>query len=125
MYSSSNLPWPKIHEFLLDIGEIRDPKEFCVRVAKRIHRLIPYDQARVYFVSDTGRIYDEFLLGVEQRWSDLYREYFSRMDNGRYAISNAGYWSPSRKEKGHHSIPKIEGSVYDWADCECDEFIAN
>ena len=35
-------------------------------MVKRIHRLIPYDQARVYFVDDSGKISDEFLVGVDQ-----------------------------------------------------------
>ena len=26
MYSSGELPWKKIHEFLLDVGNIRDPR---------------------------------------------------------------------------------------------------
>lgn len=65
MDSSSGLPWAKIHEFLLNVGDVREPKEFGIQVVKRICRLIPYDQARVYFINDSGSIFDEFLVGVD------------------------------------------------------------
>jgi len=130
MYSSSELPWMKIHEFLLNVENVHDPREFCVQVVKRIYPLIPYDQARVYFINDNGKIYDEVLIGVEQRWSDIYREYYSRIENGRYSIStrieNIRYSIPARTESGRYVIPELKGSVYDWTHHEGDdEFIAN
>jgi DNA-binding CsgD family transcriptional regulator len=125
MYSFGDLPWMKIHEFLLSIGNVREPKEFCVQVIQRIYPLIPYDQARVYFFDDSGKIYDEFLIGVEQRWSDIYREYYSRIDHGRYAIPARRHAITTRIESGCYAIPKIEGGVYDWAKYECDEFITD
>jgi DNA-binding CsgD family transcriptional regulator len=130
MYPSSELPWMKIHEFLLNIENVREPKEFCVQVVKRIYPLIPYDQARVYFVDGNGEVVDEVLIGVEQRWSDIYREYYSKIENGRYSISarieNTRYSIPTRTENGRYTIPKLKGSVYDWTRYEGDdEFITN
>ena len=122
MYSSSNLPWSKINDFLIEVGNIREPKEFCVQVVKKLYPLVPYDQARIYFVSDYGKIYDEVLIGVERRWSEIYLEYFSRIENGRYAIPTRHYLLPSR-ENGHLSLSKLEGGLYDWTDYACDEFI--
>ncbi|HBW34223.1 MAG TPA: hypothetical protein DEF89_02145, partial [Desulfosporosinus sp.] len=107
MNYSSELPWMKIHDFLLNIESIREPKEFWVQVLNQIYPLIPYDQARIYFVNDNGKIYDEVLIGVEQRWSDVYLEYYSKIENDRYAI------------------PKLKGSVHDWTNYECDEFITD
>jgi DNA-binding CsgD family transcriptional regulator len=126
MYSSSELPWTKIHEFLLEIGNIREPKELCTQVVKKIYPLIPYDQARAYFVNDSGKIYDQVLIGVEQTWSDVYVGYYSRIANGRYSIPNrlerGRYSIPSRHERGRYSIPRLDGGVYDWTNYECDEF---
>lgn len=124
MTLSNNLPWTKIHSFLIDVGNVREPKEFSVQVVKRLYSLIPYDQARVYFVNDCGKLYDEYLIGVDQIWSNLYREYYSRIDNGRYSIPTRHY-SIHRgigKGKSNQSIPKIEVCVYDWTDFEYDEF---
>lgn len=120
----SGLPWTKIHEFLLDVGSVREPRDFGVRLIQRICRLIPYDQARVYFVTDNGKIYDEFLIGVEPRWSHIYREYYSRIENGRYAIPTRRYAIPTRAENGRYAIPRVEGAVYDWNDYEPDEFVS-
>jgi DNA-binding CsgD family transcriptional regulator len=117
MYASSELPWTKMHEFLLDIGSVREPKTLCVQVIKKIYSLIPYDQARVYFVDDNGKVVGAVLVGVDPTWSDVYLGYYSRIKNGRYSI-------PAGIERGRYSIPSAKGNVYDWTNCECDEFIA-
>lgn len=115
MYFSSNFPWMKIHEFLNDMGNVRDPKEFCVQAVKNIHVLIPYDQARIYFVNKAGKIYDEFLIGVEKWWSDAYLEYFSKIDGERFSVSTRYNAIPIiRKQTGHYTFPTLGGSVYDW-----------
>ncbi len=118
MYSSSELPWTKIHEFLLSIGTVREAKAFCVRVIEQIYGLVPYDQARVYFVDANGKVHDQALIGVEPVWSDAYLGYYSQIENGRYSI-------PARLENGGRSIPEFEGGVYDWTTCTSDEFITD
>ncbi|MBN1316010.1 MAG: hypothetical protein JXA42_11095 [Anaerolineales bacterium] len=117
MYSSSKLPWMRIHEYLLKIGNIREPKDFCVQAIKNIYSLIPYDQARVYFVNENGKIYDDFLIGVEKRWSDVYIEYYSRIETSRFSISK-------RLNNELSLNSNLEGGVLDWSDYEHnDEFI--
>jgi DNA-binding CsgD family transcriptional regulator len=123
MLPSSDLPWVKINEFLLDIGKVRAPKEFCVQVIKKIYPLIPYDQARIYFVNDNEKIVDQVLVGVEQTWSDVYLGYYSRIENGRYSIPARSYSTLTKTENGRYPIPKLKGSVYDWMNYECDEFV--
>lgn len=132
MYPSSDVPWVKIHEFLLDIGSVRDPKELCVRAIQKIHLLIPYDQARLYFVSETGKIHDQYLVGVEQVWSDLYLEYYSKVENGRYSIPyRIEHYARAEEDRyvvppgivGFRAIPRIQGAVYDWMNCGRDQFI--
>jgi DNA-binding CsgD family transcriptional regulator len=118
MYNPSKIPWMKINDFLLDIGNIRDPKEFCVQVLDKIYPLIPFDQARIYFLNESGKICDEVLYGVEKRWSDVYREYYSILENCRYSISTI-------IENGFYSIPNLMASVYNWGNYECDEFITD
>ena len=36
MGSSSELPWKKIHEFPLDVGNIRHPRDLSVEVVRKI-----------------------------------------------------------------------------------------
>ena len=38
MLPSSDMPWVKINEFLLDIGKVREPKEFCVQTTPTVLR---------------------------------------------------------------------------------------
>jgi DNA-binding CsgD family transcriptional regulator len=86
MNYSSQLPWMKINDFLLYSETLSDSKEFCTQIVKKLYSLIPYDQVRIYFVDCNGKVYDKVLIGVEQRWIDIYFEYYSKVENGRYSI---------------------------------------
>lgn len=116
MLSSSELPWSKIHQFLLDVGVKRDPKDLCVQVVKEIQSLIPYDQARVYFVNDAGKVYDQVLIGVDPTWSEMYLEHFSRIDSGRYS-----FWG--WKARGLNLLPDLDGGIWDWSTYAPDRFM--
>ncbi|MCB8965779.1 MAG: hypothetical protein H6660_02705 [Ardenticatenaceae bacterium] len=118
MCSSNNLPWMEINDFLVDVGSMRDPKAFCVQVVQKIYPLIPYDQARVYFINDMGEIYDEVLMGVDEMWSDIYLQYFSKIDGGRYAIPTRSHMTPTKTKNGRYAFPEFGGSVYDWTNYE-------
>ena len=111
----AELPWVKIHNFLLASGSARDPKDLCVEIVKKIQTLVPYDQARIYFIDDNGKICDEFLVGVDKRWSKLYREYFSTLANNRYNIG-----------KTIRNTKPFDGknNVHDWG-AERGEFISD
>lgn len=116
MPSSNDLPWPRIHDFLLDVGSVRDPRALSVQVIQKIGALIPYDQARVYFVDDAGKVYDQVLIGVDPTWSDVYLDYYSRIEGGRYSIL-------ARLDANRHLSPKLQGGVYDWTSHERDQFM--
>ena len=77
-----------------------------MRSSGRSGHLVPFDQARVYFVNDSGKIYDQVLVGVDRTWSDVYLEYYSRIEGGRYSI-------PARLESRRYSFPKLAGGIYD------------
>ncbi len=109
------LPWVKMHEFLLDSGNIREPREFCIQIVKKIYSLIPYDQARIYFINDNKKIYDEVLFGVDKRWSKAYLEYYSKIENGRYSILS--------KVDNYFADFNFSNGVHDWIDSERDEFV--
>ncbi len=114
---AKDILWTDIHEFLLECGNIRNPKEFSVEIVKKIFSLIPYNQARIYYINDNYTVYDENLFGVEKKWTHLYHEYYSKIENGRYSIfSNV-------MSNGHIIVPKIECCVHDWTSYKNDEFI--
>jgi DNA-binding CsgD family transcriptional regulator len=78
--------WVKVNDFLLAVGCVRERRGFCVEIIRRIGDLIPYDQARIYFINDNGKICDEELFSVHKDWSLAYLDYYSKLDNGKWSI---------------------------------------
>ncbi len=115
---NNSIPWKRIDDFLLEVGNIRTPKELCVQAIKNLYPLIPYDQARIYFIDKNTKVYDDVLFGVGEGWSDLYLEYYSKIENGRYSISN-------QVKSEYFSKPSLDGRVYNWENYDHDEFILN
>jgi DNA-binding CsgD family transcriptional regulator len=113
----NELSWMKINDFLLSNESIMEPREFCVHVVRKIYSLIPYDQARIYFLDYNGKVSDHVLIGVDKRWNDVYLEYYSRIENGHYSIF--------KLENNSYLIPEINGKVHDWEKEPCDEFVSD
>ncbi len=119
------LPWPEIHELLLAVGSVREPRAFCVRAVRELARLVPYDQARVYFIDAAGRIEDEELLGADPAWSERYVDHYAGLDHGLYSVAGRRRALLQRRlEPGHHTMPGLEGGFYDWEEHRRDEFVA-
>lgn len=113
-------PWERIHEFLFDCGGIRNPRELSEEVVKKIDRLIPFDQARVYYVDYSGNLCDEYLLNVNKKWSSLYREYYSKVENGKYALL-----ANLNKNISHVALPPVEECIHDWTNAQPSEYITD
>jgi DNA-binding CsgD family transcriptional regulator len=125
MPGSQTIPWPEIHELLLAVGSVREPRAFCVRAVRELVRLVPYDQARLYFVDATGHIEDEELLGADPAWSERYVDHFAGLDHGLYSIAGRRRaLLQGHTEPGHYVMPGIEGGFYDWEEHHRDEFVA-
>lgn len=101
------LPWNKINDFLVSCGTLRNPKDFRRRVLDRIDSLIPYDQARFYYLNENGEASDEHLVGVDRRVAIEYRDYASLLDDGAFSL---------RARAKHFQIhyPTIEECIWDW-----------
>jgi|GEM_PF-492300 len=108
------LPWGKMNEFILACGNIREPKAFCNKVVKGLAEFIPYDQARVYYTDANGHIYDQTLIGASKAWSSLYLDYFSKVDGGRYAITEK---SPTLSARASET----RAYVRYWMDADLDD----
>lgn len=113
---SSRLPWNKINDFLLEAGSIRDPRDFTVKAAESIFSLVPYDQARIFFINTNGRVHDVVLIGDRHGWIDAYLEYYSKIEDGKYSISKL-------VKSGDRSLQNINLRIRDWTQQGNDEFM--
>ena len=107
-YFNVELPWINIHEFLLKTGSIRVPKDFCLYLTENVNKLIHYDQARVYFINDNGKVYDTVLYGADRNWIEAYLQYYSKIEGGRYSIGREGQRSKSN----------VVNHTFDWSNPE-------
>ena len=104
---TGSLPLNAMNDFVLDCGRHRDPEAFSKRILDKIDGLIPFDQARLYYLNDNGSVQDEYLLGVDRQVVQDYHEYYSLMDGGNYAIAK-------RARNFRRAVPKVEDCVYSW-----------
>ncbi len=126
MPARQSVPWPEIHELLLAAGVVREPRAFCVRAVRELARLVPYDQARVYFLDPAGLIEDEVLLGADPAWSERYVNHYAGLDHGLYSVAGRRRALLQRRlEPGHVAMPGLEGGFYDWEEHRRDEFVAD
>lgn len=82
----SDVPWKRVYDLVLSCGNIHNPKEFAIEIVRQAELLIPFDHARIYFVNEKRRIYDQYLIGIDSKWVTAYLEYYSHIEDGRYNI---------------------------------------
>ncbi len=72
----SSLPWEKINDFFLEIGDAKSRDEFCLRVLDSVQRLVPYDVGGGFFCTRTTL----FLAGrgLSRSADEAYNQYFHR-----------------------------------------------
>lgn len=112
----TGISWEAMYDFVLSCGNVHDIKDFCKEIVHRIGTLVPYDQARIYFLNGNGKVSDQYLVGVDKKWANAYHEYYSKIENGRYAIP-----SELREDMPPYSVSRIHGRA--WDTVPKDEFI--
>jgi DNA-binding CsgD family transcriptional regulator len=117
MISRTDIPWSRINDFLLDCGKVCHPREFCIHLLKKLYSLVPYDEGMVFFLDITGAIIDEFLLNIDPQLIRDYKDYYSKLEDGRYSIS-----VKIREKKVYN---RIQECVRDWSIEENNEFVAD
>jgi DNA-binding CsgD family transcriptional regulator len=112
--------WEQVNQFLLTCGSVRVPRDFCVEIVRKINSLIPFDQARIYFINDNGTVYDEVLFGVEKEWSRAYIDYFSKINGGKWSI-------PHRTSGGdcRRLAHRADWNEVDWESVQDKEFLSD
>lgn len=111
----TDLPWMKIHEFLLMSGRIREPKAFCLHFTENVNTFIPYDQARIFFYTNNGKIFDTILYGADRDWIEAYFQYYSELEDGRYSLFQNEF----------HTESSLFYNYYDWTNEQSSEFISD
>lgn len=95
-----------IYQFLLACGAKHDVYSFCGTVAEQLNHLIRYDQARVIFLDESGKIEGSLLYGVKKHTWDVFMEYYSENEIGSlYELT-----------KPLHIQPNERVNICDWTD---------
>lgn len=79
MLTLTKLPWPKIHDFLLEAGSQRRVQDLTTTVIERIGELIPYDCGAAWFEAKPGtplRCYQT--KGIAERFVMEHNNYYNR-----------------------------------------------
>ncbi len=83
---SEELPWASISNYLLKTGNEREPKAFINKSIENIYELVPFEQARIFFLNVNGNIQDVCQIGADKQWTDAYLDYYSKVENGKYSV---------------------------------------
>jgi DNA-binding CsgD family transcriptional regulator len=106
-----------INDFLINCGNSDDPHELSVKIIEGMNKIIPYDQARIYFLDQKGAVSGEILSGVDKRWLNAYKDYYSQILDGRYSISSR------LRQNNYHFAKSVENNMLDYTACSGDEFV--
>lgn len=112
------IPWEKIYDFVLSSGNVHDLKGFSKKVVHEASRLVPFDQARIYFLDGNGKVGDQYLIGIDKKWVTAYHEYYSKIEGGRYAI-------PKQLKEDMGPFARSYINYRSWVDAPRDEFVAD
>ena len=113
---SEELPWPNINSYLLKTGRIREPKEFIEKSIENIHELVPFEQARFFFLNVNGKIQDVGQLGTSRDWTDAYMNYYSKIEDGKYSLVKNNKYDFSMYQN-------LSVGIKDWTNQSEDEFL--
>ena len=121
MHYNNEYPWAAIHEFLLECGRAASPSEFASKTLNGIKRIINYDQGRVYsFNANNTEVVEDVLLHVDEKWPTTYYNYYSRILDGKYGLSD------KTMQLADMQIPETKtGVLFDWTYRDNDEFVAD
>ena len=89
-----------LYEFLKLCGDKNEVYSFCGTIATELHSFIPYDQARVIFLEETGKISSSLLYGVAQKnWNAFMDYYTENTAVSTYSLKKPLHLSENEKVK--------------------------
>ncbi|WKY43909.1 helix-turn-helix transcriptional regulator [Eubacteriaceae bacterium ES2] len=110
------IQWEEVNQVMLNCGSNHEYKNFCRSIVLNIGRLIAFDKGRFYLFDDNCQIYDEFLLGIDEKWVVEYFNYYAMINNGRYGIDRSRL---QRLEEGKSPVVNVR----DWTKEQASEFL--
>jgi DNA-binding CsgD family transcriptional regulator len=117
MPTLSGLPWPKIHDFLAEVGAQRTIQDFKQTAMKKISELIPFDTAAMWFEMDINRplnLCDN--IGVSKNWVMAHNSYYYQLSpifcdlfSNKFAFCE---WDTMPDTEYHQDFIKPQGTRY-------------
>lgn len=90
------LPWRDLSDFVLRCGTEKSPHGFGASVLDHVAALVPFDQGRLYFLSDNGCVSDMYLIGIGRQDVEEYFEYYHDVDNGEFSVRRLAHLYSTR-----------------------------
>lgn len=115
MNTNVNIPWQKIYKFILSCGSMNDTRAFSISILNNLKELCNFDQSLIYFLDGNRKVYNQYLMNIDKQWSTMYLEYYSKVENGRYALRKSPRESPGK--------PTI--NIIEWKKEPSTEFVPN
>ena len=81
---NANIPWEELYDLILSCGNVHDPYGFAVAILSGLKKLCSFDQALIYFLDGNGKISNQYLMDIDEQWSNLYLGYYSTVDSRHY-----------------------------------------
>jgi len=102
-----------IYDFTITCGNAHSPKNLAIEILKNLGTLCSFDQAFVYFLDGNGKVFDRYLMNINERWGTMYFEYYANLENLRY-----NYTADIKEDPN-----KILLKTYDWENEHSSEFV--
>ncbi|MDO4340045.1 MAG: helix-turn-helix transcriptional regulator [Eubacteriales bacterium] len=67
----------KLDSFFLAVGAEDDYTQFGTRTLADLKKLVPCEQAAGIFVNASGKVMDCCLIGIDEKWGYIYKEYYA------------------------------------------------
>lgn len=80
------IPWKQIYDLSLQCCKYRSTKSFSVSLLREMNRLVPFDEAVVFYLNGNLKITDYYLYNINPKWMSLYLGYYSNADRGAYGL---------------------------------------
>ena len=84
------IPWKQIYDLSLQCCKYRSTKSFSVSLLREMNRLVPFDEAVVFYLNGNLKITDYYLYNINPKWMSLYLGYYSNADRGANEMVTAG-----------------------------------
>lgn len=119
MVEKNDASWQKIYDLVYCCGNVHDPKRFSIQIIQEFNRLVPFDQARIYFMNGNGKLKDMYLSGIDKKWVTAYFDYFSQVEGGRYSLRL------NFRDEMNPYRPNTVVNTRSWVSAPPDEFVTD